>query len=211
MSIYDSSRSEQGDSERTKRAKLHLSLLVKNELTARGYKAEIKTGVPATFTEPKPVCYHLDLGVLFRSKKEFDFYHFMGIEIDDSSHATLKHEKRDRTRDESFFNDKGIVTCRIGIDAIFQERQDSEKFFDKYIWQPILTAYMEIPVNKIKEELRSEINRQFAIQLKENSSTSCSKCDHRAHQHDLTGCSFRLTNKSKMRCYCTNPYFRSDE
>lgn len=211
MSIYNSSYSEANDNARTRRAKQILTQIITGGLSATGYKVMIKTGVPATFTDPKPVAYHLDMGILFRSKTEFDFYHFFGVEIDDSHHTTLKHEKKDELRDESFFTNKGIITIRIPIDKIFDEKKDEYSFFDKWIYQPLLRAYMIIPAESIKQEMWSELNRKFAIELKENSSTQCSKCDHKAVFHGLTGCDYRLTNKSKMKCNCRNPYFRSDE
>ena len=211
MSVYDSSYSEANDSERTRRAKAILNQIITKHMAAAGYKTTIKTGCPATFIDPKPVCYHLDMGVLFRSKTEFDFYHFFALEVDDSHHATLKHEKKDEARDDSFFTNKGIITCRIPIDRIFDEKKDEAQFFDKWIYQDLLRAYILTPAESIKQEIWSELNRKFSIELKENSSTQCSKCDHKAHQHSLTGCEFRLTNKSKMKCNCRNPYFRSDE
>lgn len=180
-------------------------------MAAAGYKTTIKTGVPATFTEPKPVCYHLDMGVLFRSKTEYDFYHFFGMEVDDPHHATPRHEKKDEQRDDSFFTNKGIITIRIPIDKIFDEKKDEAQFFDKWIYQDLLRAYILTPAESIKQEMWSELNRKFAIELKENSSTQCAKCDHKAHQHSLTGCDYRLTNKSKMKCNCRNAYLRSDE
>lgn len=210
MSIYDSSLSGSHDNERTRKAKTYLQNIIKRQLTAKGFKCDVKTEVPATFTEPKPVAYHLDVGVLFRNPADFSFYHFFGCEIDDSSHATFKREKRDRIRDESFFNTKGIVTCRIPIDKLYDEHKDEERFFDKYIYQQIALAYIINSCEAITD-VKSEMNQDFAILLKENAYTKCSKCDHKAQQHDLTGCSFRHTNKSKLKCNCNNPFFRSDE
>lgn len=211
MSVYNSSYSGANDSDRTTRAKSILQKIIPQQMNERGFKTTIKTECPAIFIDPKPVAYHLDLGVLFRSKTEYDFYHFFAVEIDDSAHATIRHERKDEQRDDSFFTSKGIVTCRIPIDKIFEEKKDESRFFDKWIYNDILTAYIITPADNTKQEIWSELNRKFAIELKENSSTQCSKCDHKAHQHSLTGCEFRLTNKSKMKCNCKNPYFRSDE
>lgn len=94
MSIYNSSYSEANDNARTRRAKQILNAIITKHMSAAGYKTTIKTGCPATFIDPKPVAYHLDMGILFRSKTEFDFYHFFGVEIDDSHHATRTREKR---------------------------------------------------------------------------------------------------------------------
>lgn len=212
MSIYDSSYSGAHDNERTRRAKDKIQAIIKREMQNRGFKTWIKTEVPFTVIDPKPVCYHLDVGILFRKISEFDFYHFFGCEVDDKGHQSDKHGRKDDQRDEDFLVNKGIVTARIPIDFIFSEgNEDATKFFDKWIWGHILTSYIMMPVESVKGQLWSEINRQFAISLKENAYTQCTKCDHKAQQHDLTGCSFRLTNKSKLKCNCTNPFFRSDE
>lgn len=56
----------------------------------------------------------------------------------------------------------------------------------------------------------TEKNNELAIKLKESASTQCRSCDHKAHLHTLTGCSFKNTNKLKERCYCDNPYFVSN-
>lgn len=210
MSIYNSSYSGANDNERTRRAKTKLERIVREQMLVRGFKTWIKTEVPATFLDPRPVAYHLDLGVLFRSKTEFDFYHFFAVELDDSGHATFRHENKDKLRDEAFFTNKGIVTCRVPIDKIFEEQRDESRFFDKYIYDYIMDAYIIMPAAMVKQQLWAEINRNFAIQLKENSSTQCSKCDHKAAFHTLTGCHWRHTNKAKMVCHCTNPYFVSD-
>jgi hypothetical protein len=214
LSIYNSTYSGAGDSDRTKRAKAKLERIIKEQMTERGFKTWIKTECPATFTEPRPMCYHLDMGVLFRRTTEFDFYHFFAVEIDDKSHRTLRHDKKDDLRDESFIINKGIVTCRIPIEKIFEERNDESKFFDKWIYNEIVPAYIIMPAatnGNIKQEMWSEINRKFAIELKESSSTQCKFCDHKAYQHDLCGCQWQHTNKKKLSCDCKNPYFRSDE
>lgn len=211
MSIYNSSLSGANDNERTRKAKSRMTKIIKEQMATRGFKTWIKEEVPFTVVdEYKPICYHLDLGILFRKVDEFDFYHFFGCEIDDKGHQSDKHGRKDDERDDAFLVNKGIVTCRIPIDYIFSERGDETKLFDKWIWSNIVPSYIIMPIEGVKNQLWSELNRQFAIQLKENAFTKCSKCDHVAQQHDLTGCMFRLTNKSKMKCNCTNPYFRSD-
>lgn len=177
----------------------------------RGFKTTIKQEVPATFSEPKPVAYHLDLGILFRSKTEYDFYHFFAVEVDDSSHDTVRHEAKDEQRDDSFFTNQGIITCRIPIDKVFDEKKDETRFFDKWVYQDLLRAYIIIPSTSVKQDMWAELNRQFAIELKENASTQCSECQHKAHQHDLCGCQWRFTNRAKMRCNCRKPVFRSDD
>ncbi len=213
MSIYDGSRSGEGDSDRTSRAKARLTKIITEQMKARGYKVWIKEEVPATFLDTyKPVCYHIDLGVLVRNKTSDDEYHFIAIEIDDDSHATFRRERRDKIRDETFFNSKGIITCRIPLSKIFEERADEKSLFDKWIWMYYLMSYRIFPDDDINVSKSSERNRQFSILLKENSSTKCltKNCDHLAIHHDLTGCQYRGTNKAKEKCYCTNPYYRSD-
>lgn len=210
MSVYDASHSGDNDSDRTITAKKRLERIITEQMRIRGFKTFIKFEVPAIFLEPKPVCYHLDLGVLFRSVSEYDFYHFIAIEIDDKGHRTLRHDKKDDARDDSFFTNKGIMTCRIPLEKIFEEKQDEAKLFDKWIWSEISPAYIISPVSNKKQEIWSEINRVYSIQLKENAFTSCKDCSHKAHQHSLTGCNFRNTNKAKLKCNCKNPYFISD-
>ena len=122
MSVYDASRSGFGDSDRTTRAKKKLERIITEQMRERGFKTFVKFEVPATFSEPSPICYHLDIGVLFRSIKEFDFYHYFCVEIDDKSHRTKRHDKKDDLRDDSFIIGRGIVTCRIPIEKIFEER-----------------------------------------------------------------------------------------
>ena len=129
MSVYNSSYSGANDSDRTIRAKQKLVRIITEEMKERGFKTWVKTEVPATFMDPKPLCYHLDIGVLFRSVKEFDFYHFFALEIDWSvGHCTLHHDKKDDLRDEAFIINKGIVTCRIPLEKIFEERVDEAAF-----------------------------------------------------------------------------------
>lgn len=207
MSIYDSSRPSAGDSGITTRAKTRLKRIVSEEFKKRGYKTTIHFECPATFDKK----YHGDLGVLFRSVKDFDTYHFFIIEIDDPSHDTFRHENKDWQRDIDF-RKHGIITIRIKLSKIqgANKVENDEELFNDQIWFHINTEYLE-PRTETDRKL-SEKNRLFSIELKENGKgTKCEGCDHGLYQHDICGCDWKHTNKSKLRCNCTKPHFRSDE
>lgn len=212
MSIYDSSTPSRSDSFETKQAKRRIISVMEEQLNAKGFKTFIYTEVPATFTNPL-MCYHLDIGVLFRDKKEFDFYHFFAVEVDDSTHRTVTHEEKDDIRDDAFLINKGIVTCRIPLEKITGPSKlvNDNDLFKTYIFTDILHAYLIMPAESVKQQMWSEINRKFSIQLKENAFTACRNCKHKSFQHDLCGCQFRFTNKAKLLCDCKEPFLRSDE
>jgi hypothetical protein len=212
VSEYDASHSGAGDSIRTTMAKHRLTRIITEQMRERGFKTWIKTEIPATFMDPRPMCYHLDMAVLFRAVKEFDFYHFFAVEIDSPiGHRTFRQDKKENLRDEAFLINRGIVTCRIPLEKISEERADEARLFDKWIWGELMPAYIMSPVGNVKQEMWAELNRKFSIQLKENAYTKCRECQHVAHQHDLSGCQFQHTNKARLRCNCKEPFLRSDD
>jgi hypothetical protein len=213
VSQYDSSHSGAGDSGRTTRAKAKLQRIITEQMRERGFKTYIKTEVPIIISDPKPVAYHLDMGVLFRSATEFDFYHFFAVEIDSPiGHRTTRQDKKESMRDEAFLVNRGIVTCRIPLEKVSEERADEARLFDKWVWGELLPAFIIAPAGNVKQETRCELNRQFAIRLKENAFTKCQnpKCSHVAQSHNLSGCNYRFTNKTNLQCLCSEPFFISD-
>lgn len=207
MSIYDSSYSSAGDSDITKRAKIRIFNTIKTHLTRKGWKSVIKYEVPATFEKK----YHGDLGVIMRSTVHFDWYQFFIVEIDDPTHDTFKHEHKDYERDDAFYN-HGVLTIRIKLNKIqgASKIEKDEDLFENQIWFHLYPSFV-LPQTKA-DELFAYKNRQLAIELAENSkSTKCEGCDHKLAQHDLCGCSYRYTNKTKLKCNCTKPAFISDE
>lgn len=208
MSVYDSSFSSAGDSDVTKRAKNRLYKLIKDGLLEKGFKTDVKFEVPATFQKK----YHGDIGVLMRSIKDWETYHFFIVEIDDPSHATVKHESKDDTRDDEFNKHHGIATIRIPLSKIqgINKIEDDEVLFNDRIWFHLITSYIS-PRTQLDKNLAAR-NKEYAIELKENGKgTKCEACDHGLFQHDLTGCDWRNTNKSKSKCNCHKPVFRSDD
>lgn len=111
MSIYDSSHTAAGDSEITSRVKQSLISNINNVFMEKGFKTWIKDEVPALFDLP----YTADIAVLFRSKSEFDFYHFFIVEIDGYGHATKNKDRKEALRDNTFFEFNGIPTIRIPL------------------------------------------------------------------------------------------------
>lgn len=207
MSIYDSTNNISNESDRTTRVKLILTRIITNEMRNRGYKVDIREEVPAVIDGKK---YHADLGVMFRSKTEFDFYHFFIVEIDwVIGHETFRADRKERIRDFGFLNHYGITTVRIPLVKVSGKNALKEQdLFDTLIWPDLVDHYIDPAGEKMK--IWAELNRRFAILLKENSSTQCDQCSHKAHQHNLAGCEFQNTNKAKLFCNCKNPYYTSD-
>ena len=200
-----------GDSDATTRAKRRMSMLITDQFKKQGYKTVIKYEVPCTFPEKK---YHADIGILFRSRQDFDFYHFFIIEIDGKvGHGTHRKDVREEARDNIFASElgKGIATQRIPLGKIVGEGKiEDEKLFNDYIYQDIIEYYV-YPKGEKATRL-SELNRKFAIELAESTKTTkCEGCKHPIAVHDLTGCDLRYATVAKKRCDCTISVFRSDE
>jgi hypothetical protein len=204
MSIYDSSHTNSGDSRVTTRVKQSLINEIQHIFMEKGFKTWIKDEVPALFDLP----YTADIGVLFRSKKEFDFYHFFVIEIDGYGHGTANKDRKEAIRDTAFFDYNGIITIRIPIERLSgKDKPPLETLVIEDIWNVVRDTWIITPMVDTKVHQR---NKEFAIKLKENVSTHCKTCDHPPHHHTLTGCNYRQTNKSKIRCNCEEPYFISN-
>jgi hypothetical protein len=204
MSVYDASHTAEGDSEVTSRVKQSLINEIQHIFQQKGFKTWIKEECPALFDLP----YTADVGVLFRSKTEFDFYHFFIIEIDGYGHATKNKDRKERIRDDAFFNFNGIPTIRIPLRRLSgKDKPPLETLVREDIWNVVRDTWIITPMVHSKKDER---NKEFAIKLKENVSMKCKACDHPPHHHTLTGCNYRQTNKAKMKCYCTEPYFISN-
>lgn len=206
MSKYDATHPDTG-SDRTLRVKQILTKLITDEMKTRGYKTIIKEEVPCVIENKK---YHADLGVLTRSIKEHDFYFFFLMEIDwIIGHETYRQDRKERIRDDGFLLRYGIRTIRIPLAKVSGKSAiPGPDIFESLIWPDIVESYIDPGTQK--NRLWAELNRNFAIQLKENSSTQCGNCQHKAAFHSLSGCEWQYTNKAKLRCNCRNPFYTSD-
>jgi len=204
VSQFDSSHTNAGDSEVTTRVKQSLINEIQHIFQEKGFKTFIKEECPALFDLP----YTADIGVLFRSKSEFDFYHFFIIEIDGYGHATKNKDRKEALRDNTFFEFNGIPTIRIPLRRLSgKDKPPLETLVREDIWSVVRDTWIITPMVDTKIHQR---NKEFAIKLKENVSTKCKACDHPPHMHSLTGCVYRKTNKSKLKCNCEEPYFISN-
>lgn len=206
LSIFNSTFSSSGDSRATTRAKQILEKVIKEQFKTKGYKVVgIKNEVPAFFDKP----YHADLAVLVRSIEQPDFYSFFIVEIDSKlGHRTPLKDRRDDERAMRFVQHNGIRTVRFNLEEIIGVNKLYEDMMFERMWTDAMVRYA-FPLSQ-QDIALADNNITFAVKLKESVRTQCEFCSHKAYQHTLTGCNFRQTNKSKLKCNCTNPYFTSD-
>ena len=208
MSVFDSTYPASRDSEATQRAKSILTNILKEKFRERGFKAEVKTEVPALFYKP----YHSDLGCLIRHTSYTDTaaYHFFNIEIDgQKNHKTKIKDLRDDEKAQHFLSHSGTITIRFDLEEIIgNDKMTPNAIFNK-IWENLVMSYLITEIGSI-EEKQALKNKEFSIALKENTLTTCKYCKHSAHMHTLTACHYTQTNKNKMRCDCKLPMFISD-
>jgi len=165
MSVYDSTHSASRDSIATKKAKIILSDIMKTKFKERGFKAEVKTEVPALFYKP----YHSDLGIIIRridASYDDPVYHFFNIEIDGDDHKSKIHEFKDDDKAQNFLKHSGTITTRFDVGEIVGSKDKLlENAIFNRVWEDIVNAYLLTPIGSF-EEKRASRNREFAISLK---------------------------------------------